>query len=97
MPPSATGLMHEPWFKEKSESNGWTLRGSVAGGMALVPVIGERWEAVISHHKSALGYRADLRVVNRTRALHDQRRQITARALNGQSWEVAGGWDVESS
>ena len=37
------GLMHEPWFKEKA---GWSLRGSVAGGMALVPVIGERWEAM---------------------------------------------------
>jgi long-chain acyl-CoA synthetase len=37
------GLMHEPWFKEKTN---WTLRGSVAGGMALVPVIGERWEAM---------------------------------------------------
>ena len=24
----------------------WSLRGSVAGGMALVPVIGERWEAM---------------------------------------------------
>ena len=36
-------LMHEPWFKEKT---GWSLRGSVAGGMALVPVIGERWEAM---------------------------------------------------
>ena len=35
------GLMHEPWFQEKQD---WTLRGSVAGGMALVPVIGERWE-----------------------------------------------------
>src|ERR1041384_4950982 len=35
--------MHEPWFKEKTS---WTLRGSVAGGMALVPVIGERWEAM---------------------------------------------------
>jgi long-chain acyl-CoA synthetase len=40
------GLMHEPWFKEKSETSGWSLRGSVAGGMALVPVIGERWEAI---------------------------------------------------
>ena len=39
------GLMHESWFKEKSEA-GWSLRGSVAGGMALVPVIGERWEAM---------------------------------------------------
>jgi long-chain acyl-CoA synthetase len=37
------GLMHEPWFKEKTD---WKLRGSVAGGMALVPVIGERWEAM---------------------------------------------------
>ena len=37
------GLMHEPWFKERTS---WTLRGSVAGGMALVPVIGERWEAM---------------------------------------------------
>jgi long-chain acyl-CoA synthetase len=37
------GLMHEEWFKEKQ---GWSLRGSVAGGMALVPVIGERWEAM---------------------------------------------------
>jgi long-chain acyl-CoA synthetase len=36
-------LMHESWFKEKT---GWSLRGSVAGGMALVPVIGERWEAM---------------------------------------------------
>jgi long-chain acyl-CoA synthetase len=47
------GLMHEPWFIERSEQGkagksggGWALRGSVAGGMALVPVIGERWEAV---------------------------------------------------
>ncbi len=37
------GLMHEPWFSERQD---WTLRGSVAGGMALVPVIGERWEAM---------------------------------------------------
>ena len=37
------GLMHEQWFKEKTD---WSLRGSVAGGMALVPVIGERWEAM---------------------------------------------------
>ena len=36
-------LMNEPWFKEKAS---WSLRGSVAGGMALVPVIGERWEAM---------------------------------------------------
>ena len=37
------GLMHEQWFKDKPS---WSLRGSVAGGMALVPVIGERWEAM---------------------------------------------------
>ena len=37
------GLMHESWFKEKTN---WSLRGSVAGGMALVPVIGARWEAM---------------------------------------------------
>jgi long-chain acyl-CoA synthetase len=37
------GLMHEPWFVERTD---WQLRGSVAGGMALVPVIGERWEAM---------------------------------------------------
>jgi long-chain acyl-CoA synthetase len=36
-------LMHEPWFKERKS---WTIRGSVAGGMALVPAIGERWEAM---------------------------------------------------
>jgi long-chain acyl-CoA synthetase len=37
------GLMHEPWFKERPR---WSLRGSIAGGMALVPVIGERWVAM---------------------------------------------------
>ena len=37
------GLMHEPWFSERKD---WLLRGSVAGGMALVPVIGEKWEAM---------------------------------------------------
>ncbi len=37
------GLMHEAWFAARTN---WTLRGSVAGGMALVPVIGERWEAM---------------------------------------------------
>jgi long-chain acyl-CoA synthetase len=37
------GLMHEEWFKAHTN---WQLRGSVAGGMALVPVIGERWEAM---------------------------------------------------
>ena len=33
--------MHEPWFQAR---NGWTLKGTVAGGMALVPAVGERWE-----------------------------------------------------
>ena len=37
------GLMHEEWFKSRTD---WKIRGSVAGGMALVPVIGERWEAM---------------------------------------------------
>jgi long-chain acyl-CoA synthetase len=37
------GLMHEPWFKEKQQ---WPLKGSIGGGMALVPVIAERWEAI---------------------------------------------------
>jgi long-chain acyl-CoA synthetase len=37
------GLMHEEWFKARTD---WKLRGSVAGGMALVPVIGERWVAM---------------------------------------------------
>ncbi len=37
------GLMHEEWFKAHTN---WKLRGSVAGGMALVPAIGERWEAM---------------------------------------------------
>jgi long-chain acyl-CoA synthetase len=37
------GLMHEEWFKSRTN---WHLRGSVAGGMALVPVIGERWESM---------------------------------------------------
>jgi long-chain acyl-CoA synthetase len=37
------GLMHEEWFKTRTD---WKIRGSVAGGMALVPAIGERWEAM---------------------------------------------------
>lgn len=37
------GLLREPWFQAKKD---WRLRGSVAGGMALVPAVGERWEAV---------------------------------------------------
>jgi len=37
------GLMHEDWFLKKPS---WGFRGSVAGGMALVPAVGERWEQV---------------------------------------------------
>jgi long-chain acyl-CoA synthetase len=37
------GLMHEPWFAQRGA---FTFRGSVAGGMALVPAVGERWEQV---------------------------------------------------
>src|SRR5687768_6587968 len=36
-------LMNEPWFQAK---RGWKLKGTVAGGMALVPAVGERWEAM---------------------------------------------------
>jgi long-chain acyl-CoA synthetase len=34
-------LMNEPWFQAKKN---WTLRGTVAGGMALVPAVAERWQ-----------------------------------------------------
>jgi long-chain acyl-CoA synthetase len=34
-------LMNEPWFQAKKD---WKLKGSVAGGMALVPSVGERWQ-----------------------------------------------------
>ena len=37
------GLMHEPWFQQHT---GFTLKGTVAGGMALVPAVAERWEAM---------------------------------------------------
>jgi long-chain acyl-CoA synthetase len=37
------GLMHESWFVQRAS---YTFRGSVAGGMALVPAVGERWEQV---------------------------------------------------
>jgi long-chain acyl-CoA synthetase len=37
------GLMHEPWFQQHS---GFTLKGTVAGGMALVPAVAERWETM---------------------------------------------------
>jgi long-chain acyl-CoA synthetase len=36
-----TALLHEPWFHEKKD---WKLKGSIAGGMALVPAIATRWE-----------------------------------------------------
>jgi long-chain acyl-CoA synthetase len=34
-------LMNEPWFQAIGQ---WKLKGTVAGGMALVPAVGERWE-----------------------------------------------------
>lgn len=37
------GLLHEQWFLDKKK---WHLRGSVAGGMALAPVVGDKWEQV---------------------------------------------------
>jgi len=37
------GLMHEPWFQQQP---GVGLKGTVAGGMALVPAVGDRWEAM---------------------------------------------------
>jgi long-chain acyl-CoA synthetase len=37
------GLMHEPWFQQHT---GFSLKGTVAGGMALVPAVAERWEAM---------------------------------------------------
>jgi long-chain acyl-CoA synthetase len=37
------GLMHEPWFREHT---GFTFKGTVAGGMALMPAVAERWEAM---------------------------------------------------
>ena len=37
------GLMHEDWFKAQTT---FSLKGTVAGGMALVPAVGERWEAM---------------------------------------------------
>ena len=36
-------LMNEPWFVAKKQ---WKLKGTVAGGMALVPAVGERWQDV---------------------------------------------------
>ncbi len=37
------GLMHEPWFQQHAT---FTLKGTVAGGMALVPAVAGRWEAM---------------------------------------------------
>jgi long-chain acyl-CoA synthetase len=37
------GLMHEDWFKAHT---GFSFKGTVAGGMALVPAVAERWEAM---------------------------------------------------
>jgi long-chain acyl-CoA synthetase len=37
------GLMNEPWFQAKQD---WAFKGALAGGMALVPAVGERWEAM---------------------------------------------------
>jgi long-chain acyl-CoA synthetase len=34
-------LMNEPWFRAIRT---WRLKGTVAGGMALAPSVGERWE-----------------------------------------------------
>ena len=34
-------MMNEPWFQAKKT---WTLKGTVAGGMALAPAVGERWQ-----------------------------------------------------
>jgi long-chain acyl-CoA synthetase len=34
-------MMNEPWFQAKRD---WKLKGTVAGGMALVPAVGERWQ-----------------------------------------------------
>ena len=34
-------LMNEPWFQAKKD---WKLKGTIAGGMALAPAVGERWQ-----------------------------------------------------
>ena len=36
-------LMNEPWFQAITT---WKLKGTVAGGMALMPAVGQRWEAM---------------------------------------------------
>jgi long-chain acyl-CoA synthetase len=36
-----TALMNEPWFQAKKD---WKLKGTIAGGMALAPIVGSRWE-----------------------------------------------------
>ena len=35
-------LMNEPWFQAIKS---WKLKGTIAGGMALAPAVGQRWEA----------------------------------------------------
>ncbi len=37
------GLMNEAWFQAKKD---WAFKGALAGGMALVPAVGERWQAM---------------------------------------------------
>jgi len=37
------GLMNEAWFQAKQD---WAFKGALAGGMALVPAVGERWVAM---------------------------------------------------
>ncbi len=34
-------LMNEPWFQAKKE---WSFKGTVGGGMALAPAVGQRWQ-----------------------------------------------------
>jgi long-chain acyl-CoA synthetase len=34
-------LMNEPWFQAKTD---WKLKGTIAGGMALAPAVGQRWQ-----------------------------------------------------
>jgi long-chain acyl-CoA synthetase len=35
------GLMNESWFQAKKD---WKLKGTIAGGMALAPAVGSRWQ-----------------------------------------------------
>jgi long-chain acyl-CoA synthetase len=45
-------LMNEPWFRDKKD---WMLKGTVAGGMALAPAVGQRWEEM-THTPIFQGY-----------------------------------------